>query len=231
MHQQCRRAGELQKQPVTPDRAPRPRADPVRDASEELVRFPLLDVLDEFRRGEEVPEDDGDLQVYAGGFEAVGCRWGVGAGEGVGEHVGRVGDVGLARAELEGEDLAAANEGEEAAAGGCTGAPVCDGEGWRDGGGYGEGGAGPGEEGFALGKTPVGCAVELEDAEGGEGRFGGDKGGDGGRGGDLLIEKGDSNEGAAEGREEAERGDCAGEVAGGGEADEGAAAGVEVLGG
>ena len=142
-----------------------------------------------------------------------------------------MGDVGLAGAELEGENLAAADEGEEAAASGCTSAPVCGGEGWRDDGGYGEGGAGPGEEGFALEETPVGCAVELEDAEGGEGRFGGDEGGGGGWGGDFLVEKGDSDEGATEGGEEAECGDCAGRVARGREADEGAAAGVEVLGG
>lgn len=43
-----------------------------------------------------------------------------------------------------------------------------------------------------------------------------------------MVEEWDADEGAAEGREEAERGHCGGGVAG--ETDEGAAAGVEWLG-
>jgi hypothetical protein len=54
----------------------------------------------------------------------------------------------------------------------------------------------------------------VEDGEGGAGWFWGDEGGYRGSGSEALVEEWDADEGAAEGGEEAEGGNCGGGVAG-----------------
>jgi len=82
----------------------------------------------------------------------------VGSGDGVGEDVGWVGNVGFVDGEGDGEEVSAAAEGEEAAARAGAAAPVGEGEAAVEERGDVEGVAGPGEEGFALRDLPVGCA-------------------------------------------------------------------------
>lgn len=94
----------------------------------------------------------------------------------------------------------------ETAAGEVRRAPVRQAEGALEARGRGEGVARPGEEGVALGDDPVRRPVEVEDREGCRRGLGGDEGCYGGAGGYALVEEGDAEGGAGEGREEGEGG-------------------------
>jgi len=86
-------------------------------------------------------------------------------------------------------DLPRRRERSQAAACQVCVAPMGDGQAVLDARRGDKGVAGPGEEGVALADDPVTRAVEVEDGEGGVGRFGGDQGGDGRGGGDALVEE------------------------------------------
>lgn len=101
-------------------------------------------------------------------------------------------------------DQASAAKGQEAAAGGVGLAPVGGAEGCVDLGPEGQGGAGPGLEGVALGEDPVDAAVEVDDDEAGVGGLRGEEGGVWGCACEALVEEGDGEGDAAEGFEEGE---------------------------
>lgn len=99
-------------------------------------------------------------------------------------------------------DKASAAKGQEAAAGRVGLAPVGGAECCVELGPEGQGRAGPGLEGVALGEDPVDAAVEVDDDEAGVGGFGGEEGGVWGGAREALVEEGDGEGPAAEGLEQ-----------------------------